>query len=378
MKDNKNNKKGTDNKKSGNPKKNEAGRNKVKADNKLKSSEKNDKPSDTGKKDKVKSDAGIKKPVNKKVIIIAAVVLAVVIAVIIILAVRSATNKRIEKNRNVKLYEETDYPFSYKDTGVGIRFTLDGSKTPDLKWDVVVGDEDYVSADAEGEEVDGKVSYVVSPVNGGTTDIHFIRKTKVAELDVNVVDIGVNVYVDRLDEALDVIVLGDAEYVKGPDIVGEDTDSPVIINNASSDAYVDASEDAYYGDNDKNLFKGDIYFVNGQGDWMIESPDGRLYPVYYPYGEGDIAYIKRDTAASKDADVDSGDLPGKEERLGKSKVSEDATPQGMSVDDKPEPVEDDLAGADFILVNEKLGISKKFHVEFSDNGALITGIDSEE
>jgi hypothetical protein len=196
----------------------------------------------------------------------------------------------------------------------------------------------------------------------------------VADVTVNVVDIKTKLFVEEREDYINLIMDGNIEYVKGPDVIAEDSESPVIINNASSDASAD-SEYADYDELNGNASEGDIYFVKGSEDWEFESTDGLVDITYYPYGKGEIAYIEKGSGAVKEENPQSGDMPGKEERLGKSKVSEDATPEGQSVEDKkPSPAEGITAG-DFTLTNDKLGVTEKFHVEFTDNGVIITKVE---
>ena len=333
---------------------------------------------ETKKKDKDKKDTSLKdvnkKPINKVLMIIIAAVVVILIVVLALFIRKTMLKHKVAKSMNVQLYQNADYPILYNEDGDGIVFTLDGSKTPDLKWDVIIGDEEFVSADAQGEEVDGKAIYNVAPLKGGSTDIHFVRSMNVEDVTVNVVDIKTKLFVEEREDYINLIMDGNIEYVKGPDVIAEDSESPVIINNASSDASAD-SEYADYDELNGNASEGDIYFVKGSEDWEFESTDGLVDITYYPYGKGEIAYIEKGSGAVKEENPQSGDMPGKEERLGKSKVSEDATPEGQSVEDKkPSPAEGITAG-DFTLTNDKLGVTEKFHVEFTDDGVIITKVE---
>ncbi len=316
-----------------------------------------------------------KKPINKKIVFIVAAVAIIAIVIAAFFVRRTVLRHKAEKNMIVQLYEGTDYPVSFNDDGSTIKYTLDGSKTPNLKWNVIVDRDEFVSAEAEGEEVDGKVTYNVYPLKGGSTDIHFVRSMKVADIEINVVDIKATLYVEENDNFTELTMVGEIEYTKGPDVIAEDTESPVIINNASSDASSD-SESAEYDELNGNVSEGDIYFVNGVGDWTFKSADNSVDLSYYSYDKGDIAYIEKGMGVVMEENPESGDLPGKEERLGKAKVSEDATPEGQSVEDKEPSPATDITGGDFTLTNEKLGVTEKFHVEFTDNGVVITKVEN--
>ena len=83
------------------------------------------------------------------------------------------------KTQKFKGGEDIGYPYSYEIKGNGkITLTLDGSATPDAKWEVIDTDDAIINVEPKKEEKAGKITYVITPEAEGNIDISFRRVTE--------------------------------------------------------------------------------------------------------------------------------------------------------------------------------------------------------
>ena len=97
--------------------------------------------------------------------------------------------------------EDIGYPYTYEINSNGtVTVTLDGSATPDAKWDVTGVDENIVKLDIKKAEKAGKITYKVEPVSGGSISISFQR---VSEADDGYADKDYSAYNTIIDSHKD-------------------------------------------------------------------------------------------------------------------------------------------------------------------------------
>lgn len=321
---------------------------------------------------------------KKKIIIISIIVLLILIiaTIVIIHIVRSQPRKTelFEYNEVVVV----DYPVSYKPDKEGnIVVSLDGSKTPNLSWDVRVYDDSYVDVAIQGKESNGKATYVISPKAAGMTRVDFVRTRDIAGLSVDEVYISLDVYVGESSEGFE-LTCTDPYYINGCDVIGENTDHPVVLNNSE---YIDGSDVYDFGYD--NPISGDLIFASGQSDWVLDSPDGYANFTYYSNEGNDIVYISRgaglieqdpkydNTATDTDAEEERRSLKyaevDNEEELenklqNESDPSEEMASDGDASQEKPNKPE----SSEITLSSESLGISETLIVTYDDEKGTVS------
>lgn len=320
---------------------------------------------------------------KKKIIIISIVVLLILILAIIIIV--NIVRSQPKKTELFESYEEVlDYPISYKtDKDGNLVVKLDGSKTPDLSWDLRIADDSYVDVVLQGKESKGKAEYLITAKAPGMTRVDFVRSRDFSGVSVDVVYISLDIYVGESNEGF-TLSCNTPYYIKGCDVIGENTDYPVIINNA---AYIDGSD--IYAHGYDNPLSGDLIFVNGQNDWVLDSPDGYANFRYFNNEGKDTVYISRGSGSiEQDPKYDNSatDTDAEEERLSlkytevdneedlEKKLQNETDPsEEMASDgDASQEIQNKPESSEITISSESLGISETLIVTYDDETGTIS------
>ncbi|HBZ03160.1 MAG TPA: hypothetical protein DEO83_05035 [Lachnospiraceae bacterium] len=235
---------------------------------------------------------------QKKFFIISLVILFGILGVLIFIGIRSSV-------RNNDLVSNSDYPFRYVMKEGNLVITLDGHKTPKLKWEAEIQNTGVVQVFQKGKEFRGKAKFIVTPVGAGSTRVNFVRSVDIAGTKVDVATVTVPVYISDAMGVNSLSTLENPYLVKGPDVIGETTANPVIINNSVLGNQVDATPET---ENAPGTIKGDIFFANGKGDWILESLDGNTDFEFYNDGIKDYAVVKKSAKTNNNQNLSEGAL----------------------------------------------------------------------
>ncbi len=286
---------------------------------------------------------------NKKKIIIIGIIALVVIAIgiYVLIAIR---NQRMRTNG---LFDDSDYPVTYTYEENTLVVNLDGSKTPTIGWEVKIDNEEKVEVTQEGKAPRTKAKYVIKPTAPGLTRVRFIKAVSAAGHKLNIAEINIPIYVGELGDGFEIQCLDDPYYIKGYDVIGGDTDYPVILNNATMDGEALSQ--------DMNEFTGNIVFLNGQNDWVLNSPDAMVDFSFYEEEGRVTVYISKGTGIVTDPEEAS---------------TEDVYTKAISSVTDGTPKEDylsvDVKEATFTISSESLGISKNIKVNFNEDASVAS------
>ncbi|MBO4863668.1 MAG: hypothetical protein J5517_04845 [Eubacterium sp.] len=208
---------------------------------------------------------------KKRFFIIAMVILLGILAALIVIGIRSS-------RKNDDLFADSEYPISYTIKNGIITIKLDGHRTPDLPWEVRIADESIVSVTQKSSGRDTKDTYIVMPKAAGTTRVNFVKSMNISGTAVEIANINLPLYITSSGNSFDTSCLEEPYLVKGPEVISEGSDHPVILN-------------------DTGALMGDIYFVNGKGDWTLDSPDGVAVFDYKSDNGNDYVNITRGSAS---------------------------------------------------------------------------------
>ena len=213
---------------------------------------------------------------KKQFFIISLVVLFLILGGLIIIGIRS-------NRKSNDLFSDTDYPASLKKKDGTIIVKLDGHRTPKLKWEVEITDTDMVQVVQKGIEFRGSAKYIIVPQKAGLTRVRFVRSKEIAGKKVNVAEINVPIYITN-SGGLTADCLEAPFLIKGPEIVGENSQNPVLITR--------------YDDN--NNYR--LEFINGKGDWTVQDSEGQLEMEVKNEDGKDCGYIKRTASVVQTSD----------------------------------------------------------------------------
>ena len=78
-------------------------------------------------------------------------------------------------------FEESAYPVRFSLDGGSLRAELDGSASPDLKWEIRCEPETIFSIERDGEETDGKLSFLITPLMPGYVNLICEKNMQIGE-----------------------------------------------------------------------------------------------------------------------------------------------------------------------------------------------------
>ena len=244
---------------------------------------------------------------KKRYFVIALVLLFGILAFLIITGIRSAQD-------NTDALAGTEYPVSYTFKDGKVTIKLDGHRTPELKWQVTTSNPGFVDIAQKGKERKGKVTYIISPKAEGTTRVSFVRETVIAGTEVDVATIAVPIYVTQNGGRLSVSFLQNPYLIMGPEIIGSDTNYPVIIN---SDIDESKPKDGENG-SDPEL-SGNLIFPKGINDWTLSNSEGQVKNNITTASDGSVSmFLENAATGTNDKNFDltlSSESLGITERL---------------------------------------------------------------
>ena len=186
----------------------------------------------------------------KRKLLVAIPILLVMAALILILIF--TRDKGAEEQ---KVLADSGYPVSLEEAGTDLRVTLDGSKTGDLTWSVKAENEDLISIAMQGEEKNGKATYVISPKVAGYTTVEFTRAGNGEGAENTAVRIAIPILVYEEEEKLRVTNAEEAYIRTLNETGGASLEYPYLLENRDDGTAV-------------------ITFPKGESDWLFVDPDG--------------------------------------------------------------------------------------------------------
>ena len=202
----------------------------------------------------------------------------IIVIILLLMVIAGAVLWFLNYRQYTRLYQDTNYPVCYKISKEGniIITVKDKSKRTEV-WEASAEDPDYVNVVPKGKVSAKKATYILSPAAVGVTNVRFIKSVQSGSLKIDYVILNFGTYTRETPEGLrcEFIDEGTVEY--GKDIIGAGTDHPIILSpkaDPSNDYMLDEVSSATNAANaaeEAKLMKGHIDFINGQGDWVIES-----------------------------------------------------------------------------------------------------------
>ena len=205
---------------------------------------------------------------KKTIIIITIVSLVVLLSVILILV-------KIFSGKWTKLFANSDYPAKYTHKENTIVLKMDGTKSKDTAWDVVIEDPDVVEVTADSKESGGKMTYVLTAKNQGATYINFSKQKEIFGVKYYYVTLHIPVITGKDENGNAAINIDDnTAYISGSeDIVADNTNYPFLVGNGLDSAPA-------------------ITFLNGKNDWTLEYTGSALNMRYSKDDAGrDVIYF---------------------------------------------------------------------------------------
>ena len=203
---------------------------------------------------------------KKKFFIIAMIVLVGILATLIVIGIKSS-------RKNDDTLATSDYPFSYMMKKGNIELKLDGHRTPKLKWETQIQTDGVVQVAQKGSERRGKAKYIISPTTSGTTRVNFVRSLDVAGTKVDVATVTLPIYVTEANGVLNLTFLENPYLIKGPDVIGESSSNPAVINNAAavSSVNTDNSQDGSAENVSSDTLRGDIFSLTAKETGLLKA-----------------------------------------------------------------------------------------------------------
>lgn len=322
---------------------------------------------------------------KKRYLIIAIIILILLVAIVTIFMIRRSRREL----RTTELFQDSDYPISFETKEGKVIVKLNGSKSPDLMWEAEIEDEEYVKVEAEGKERKGKAQFIISPLKVGSTRVNFVRRQEAAGHQVDVSLISLPVYSFEVKGTMAVDVLENPNIENDTMVIGAETEHPIVLCGKSEfyqnvDLYrsvmMDASGTDAKAEDVQNLILGNIDFLNGKGDWTIDSDNfsykednigDRIFCELF-YSNGRVAQETTESSGDSDEDISNDDFD--EAVAEDSNASTESIPADYSSVTDSEAVTGETS---ITFSSNSLGITKKVNVTvYADNH--MTFSDSEE
>lgn len=249
---------------------------------------------------------------HKKIAVICLSVLLVSIIIVMIVTKfggGTKINPTVKEHNSdaIGYFEDSDYPVYASQENQTLVIELDGSKSPDLKWENSDSPDNIIAVSDKGEEKDGMLTYVLWPSSTGYATVTFKRSGEIGGFSYDAVNIQVDVIVYTDDENVMYIKISDIRQSTAS-AGALDSDTPYLLN------------------------KNRVIMPNG-GDWTLApADDGGAPEGLYRIMEGvdDSGYSYFDV--SKDLSL---------------MINEDGEPDENAVESR------------LILKSESLGIEKR-------------------
>lgn len=239
------------------------------------------------------------------------------------------TEQQEAKDTVTEYFTDTDYPVKVTKGGGKLTLALDGAKSPDTAWQTVSDDTEQavIKAENDGEEKDGILSSVVTPVSVGYAKLTYSKSGELGGIAYNAVTIEAEIYVSVDDENNMSVTLSDIKQ-SSPQAGALDTDTPYLIDGNR------------------------VVMPNG-GDWIIvvslaKGAPANLYIISRNTGDDGVEYLsveKNPTAV-----------------------------QGTSLDEIAKIIDD----SKIVLVSSSLGIQQPLKCELSSEKTWVLSVSDEE
>ncbi len=156
-------------------------------------------------------------------------------------------------------FEETDYPVTVVTKKSGMTVTVKAKADQDIPWTVYVTDSDIAEINLKGNKKPDSEKYKVNALSEGTTYIHLEKVQQAYGYETTLVSIDIPVNVSAEGKKLTLSLMeGETFYLGKGDFVANNSEFPFILKRDGAAA--------------------DIVFINGLGDWTIDTMDA---PVRY-------------------------------------------------------------------------------------------------
>ena len=275
---------------------------------------------------------------SKKRAAVFSVVCVVLLALLLALIVRIASPKSPTEEqtdsmvasepengyvREASCFEDSSYPAHFSMEGAGIRAELDGSATPELKWEIRCEPEDTVSIEYDGEETEGHLSFLIRPLMTGYADLTCERTMQIGEQNYAVTTIRLSFVVSENPYGSLETEMVEAQQIPA-ELGAADTEYPYLLTGNR------------------------IYFPNG-GDWIVSAEDsaGGFYQLFEGGDTVEESYVQLMTQ-----------------------------PQVLESMDETEMEQAIEAG--IILESESLGIRQRLRVVYDEDGQITLAAAEEE
>ena len=301
---------------------------------------------------------------RKKTIIILSIIAVVVIAVAIFAGVKIAKYRR----QFNKEFSDTNYPVKYRYLPEGgFEYSIKDKANKDIDWEVILPDDEYLEVNTS--KFGRKTKFTVTPKGAGLTTIRFSKTIDVAGIKVSKVSIDYDILVREASDRLYINILGEGNLQERDDVIGAGTDNPVILCG-----------EADFEDNPDGI-PGNVYFVNGIGDWEITSPDYSVAVAQYIEEDKEYYSVAIDVIGEEVEDnYTLTDAVSEEEEEKKSSNIEQVDPITYDKSYIASPTVAEASGTDadspveivgegkLSFVSKKLGINRIEKVVFYSDG----------
>ncbi|MBR5165877.1 MAG: hypothetical protein IKW87_10045 [Ruminococcus sp.] len=265
----------------------------------------------------------IEKILKNKVlrILIPLVLILAIIALVLQLTFKGGSKTSEWEN----YFDGSDYPVTASEKDGELHIKLDGSKTPDLSWDITNSNDELITVERVGKEEKDKLELAVKPKASGFTKINCQRSGTVAELPYTAVSIDVAVLITEDDSGKLTASLSDIYQTTG-DAGALDSDAPFLIDGMRI-VFPNGGSWQIYPEDEKTMPEG-LY------DVVFTVNDAGYECAFIMYNEPEYAFadeelmdrIKASRLVLKNDDI------GYEKRI-KCVVKEDGS-MGIKVEDK--------------------------------------------
>ena len=311
----------------------------------------------------------------------------IILIILLLIAAAGAVIGFLNYRQYTRLFQDTDYPVSYKIKNGSIIITVKDKTGRNEVWEAVSEDPDIVSVVSKKKVSAKKATFTLSPVMAGVTNVSFHKSVQSGDIKVDYIDITFGTYASESPEGLVCYFLDEGTMETGKDIIGAATEHPVVLSQMpdESDEYmideVSTDTDATDDSTDADFMKGHIDFINGRGDWNIESDIPNVNILYNSDNNREYAELQfisdEDLVQDDDTDRDEIETDTK---------AEEKIPLATNTEPSWDDIELLLGGASEVDVNtatdateitgeavltfssESLGITEKRKVTFFKDG----------
>ena len=247
-------------------------------------------------------------------------------------------------------FEETDYPVTVVTKKSGMTVTVKAKADQDVPWTVYVTDSDIAEINLKGNKKPNSEKYKVKALSEGITYIHLEKVQQAYGYEAVLVSMDIPINVSAEGKKLTLSLMeGETFFLGTGNFVANDSEFPFILR--------------------RNGAAADIVFINGLGDWTIDTMDA---PVRYEITEPEegeaivrLFYSEGIKEAKENASGENGDgaeeTPEPEEELTEEEAEQrfleesyGTPPEGFTYDDaRPVLSLADVMSPSFVYFDEE-------------------------